>query len=298
MLIQSESPEDFSGVIGNESVIASLQVHMSDPNRPHCYAFHGPSGTGKSLLSRICASKLGAHSFDILEYNTASTRGIDTAREIIERSAMAPMGKATVFILDEVQSSTKDFQQALLIPTQDVPSHIYFFIATTEYSKILPALKRRFTHFKLESIDKTEIFVYIASIAKKYSISVSMDVLDIIAEKAYGSIAMALNLLDKVRGIPEKDQMAILDEEDDKEVQNLASALLYGKPWGTIVDILATIDKDYETIRHMVRSYVTAVLMNKKSSKLHLRSAQIIEMFDLPFYQKPDLVVACYKLTR
>ena len=300
MLHTSERPTSFDQMLGNKAVINSLTSLLKKPDRPHCYMFTGNSGYGKTCLSRICASMVGALDVDTYEYNMADTKGIDTAREIINNMAMAPLGKATVIILDEVHRSMGNFQEALLKPTEDVPDHVYFFMATTAPNKIIPTLKRRFTQFHLTGVDNMDLFVYLVSVAKRHKVQVSKKVLELVVDHAHGSTAQALLLLETISGVDEKEQVELIEktgEGDEKTVRDLCQALLYSKSWITVSKLIKEVQQDPESIRHVVMAYMTTVLLGSNVN-LYLRAGRIIELFIDPFYTKAELVLACYKLSR
>jgi DNA polymerase III subunit gamma/tau len=293
-----ERPQTFSEVIGNEATIQSLQQVLQKKDHPHCFMFHGISGSGKTTCIRIMAKMLGASDLDIHEYNIADTKGIDTARDIIEKTGMAPLGKATVIIMDESHKATGNFQEALLKPTEDVPDHVYFFLATTEPSKIIPTLKRRFTQYQFLPVDDTELFVYLFKIAKKHDIVISKKVLQLIVDMSHGSVAQGLNMLNKMQGISEEDQIEVLNavSVEDADIIELCRGLLYKDSWSDMIPILASLHKDPESIRYTVLSYMNSVLLNPKSSKIHFKVAKIIDTFSTQFYTPAEVTCACFSI--
>lgn len=295
----SERPLSFDQVLGNKAVIKSLTAKMKK-NDTHCFMFDGQAGLGKTTMCRICASMVGALDIDTYEYNMADTKGIDTAREIIRNMSMAPLGKATVIILDEIHKATGNFQEALLKPTEDVPDHVYFFMATTAPSKIIPTLKRRFTQFHLTPVDDMDLFVYLVTVAKKYGIKVSKKVLELVVEHSHGSTAQALLLLDTISEVGEKEQVELIEKSgdgDEKTVRDLCQALLNSKSWFTVGTLVKEVQQDAESIRHVVLAYMAKVLLGKNNA-VHLRAGRIIELFIEPFYTRAELVLACYKASR
>jgi DNA polymerase III gamma/tau subunit len=295
----SERPKVFEEFVGNSSTIKSLKGLLDRPDHPHCFLFYGKSGSGKTSFSRVCADYIGANELDIHEYNIGNTKGIDTARDIIDKMTMAPFGKVVVFILDEIHKATGNFQEALLKPTEDVPAHVYFFLCTTEPNKITSTLKRRFTTFEVESIDNTELFIYIAKIAKKHSITISRKVLQTLVDQSENSIGKALVLLEKISQVEEEEQLELLGmhESVEKNVRDLCQAFLQGKPWKSVIPIVKELD-DFESSRYAVLAYMAAVLMNPNSQHMHLQVSRVIDIFSSIFYTKAEFILACYACSR
>src|SRR5215469_10215472 len=82
-LINKYRPQDFGEMVGHADQIRGLQRVLNEPSRPHGYLLTGPSGVGKTTLSRIIARYLNA---EITDIDAASNNGIDAMRELIEFS--------------------------------------------------------------------------------------------------------------------------------------------------------------------------------------------------------------------
>ena len=295
----SYRPTSFSEMVGNTETIALLEAQLKKENRPHCYMLKGASGCGKTTAIRIMAKQLGAYDIDIHEFNIGDARGIDSARDIIDRMQAYPYGNATIIILDEVHNSTKAFQEALLKPFEDVPDHVYIFMATTEPSKIIGTLRRRFMEFDINPIDNTTMFMYIVNTASKYKVKINKEVTESIIEQAEGSPAKAMVLFSKIMELPEKEQLAVLEVEKTatNSAINLCQALLYKKSWKTIASLISELQEPPETLRRVILSYMKKVLLNPKNTNLHLTAANIINIFSE--YNESDAVFAmrCYNCT-
>jgi DNA polymerase III gamma/tau subunit len=200
------------------------------------------------------------------------------------------------FLVGNCHKATGNFQEALLKPTEDVPSHVYFFLATTEPNKIIPTLRRRFTQYQFLPIDDTELFVYLFKVAKKHDITISKEVIQMIVDMSHGSVAQGLNILNKMQGVTEEDQIELLNtvSEKDSTIIELCRALLYNSTWSSIIPLLANLQKDPDSIRYTVLSYMNSVLMNPKSGKIHMKAAKIIDTFSQPLYTQAEITCACF----
>jgi DNA polymerase III, gamma/tau subunits len=270
-------PITFEEMVGNESAIASLQKSITKKNHSHVYLLSGPSGCGKTTVARIMAKTiLGASDICIDEINSSSDRGIDTAREIIQQMRYSPSdGNCTVFILDEAHMLNKLFMNAMLKSFEDVPEFVYFFICTTEPSKIITTIRNRCTEIKFKSLKVEELVQVIKRVCKLEKVTIDNDVIETIAEKADGSPRKSLVLLERLINSTEKEQKEILSENidnEDTEIIELARALLAKKPWNEVNKILSKLKEnnkldDAETVRYIILGYMSAVLLKSANKQ-------------------------------
>lgn len=300
-LYQKYRPQTFAEMVGNETQIAALRKALEKENRPHAFLFVGPPGCGKTTAARIAAKQLGAGELSLKEINSADNRGIETARLIVETMRYgSPDGEALVFIIDEIHMTTKEWQNAMLKPLEDTPSHVYFFLCTTDPQKLITALKSRCTEIKFQPLSLENAFLLIRRVNRSDNLGVSKEVCQLIAENCEGSPRRALVLLEKIAGLEsEEAQKRALEEglpdEENAEAIELCRILLKEKAWSPVAEILKKMDTtDPEKIRYAVMGYMSAVLL---SGKQNTRAALAIEYFSEPFYNtgKPGLVLACYQ---
>lgn len=290
-------PTTFDEVIGNVATIKSLQKKLKEETRPHCIMFTGESGTGKTTLVKLCSEELGANPINIHTLNIGEARGIDSVRDsILPLLENYPLGGGvTVIQLEEVQSSTKAFQEALLVPLENLPEHVYVFMSTTNPSKLLTTLRRRFVEYKLQKVDSSDMLMYLVRIMKDTDTGVDPDVLETLMEQADGSLGKALVLLEKMTGLDTEEQYVILhgDEIANKTIIDLCQALLYGKTWNNIIPILKDLEGDAESYRHIIQNYMMKVLLNVKGRN-QMKAGQIIVNFSEPIKTKAEFVAICY----
>ena len=169
VLAQKWRPQCFSDVVGQTHVTTTLQNQIRSERIGHAYLFWGPRGTGKTTVARLfaktvncqnptketefekvitgepcnecqaCKEITNGSSFDVIEMDAASNRGIDTIRDLRENVKLSPAAyKYKIYIIDEVHMLTTEGFNALLKTLEEPPSHVIFIMATTEqrqYSK-------------------------------------------------------------------------------------------------------------------------------------------------------------------
>ena len=294
-------PTDWDQVFGNAGAVSALQAIFAKGKPPSAFLLHGPSGCGKTTIARIIASKVGCEGQDLWEVNVGNNRGIDTAREIISTISLRPMfSKARVILLDEVHASTKDFQGALLKPLEDTPPGVYFVLCTTNPEGIIPTIKNRCSHFKVEPLSDTEMSDLIKGVVDAEGKELAASVVGEIVAAAEGSPRKALVILEQVIDLPEGEQSASVQAAggDSAQTIELCRALINGKKWQTITPILKGLEDDPERIRRAVLGYFNSVLLGSYGKKAD-QAALIIEIFKDSFFYtgKAGLTRACYLAT-
>src|SRR5215467_8365844 len=115
--------QTFDDLVGQEPIIRTLKNALKSDNVKHAYLFAGPRGTGKTSAARLlaktvncsnpkdgepcneclqCREITSATSFNVIEIDAASNRGIENIRDLRERVMMPPAtGKYKVYVLDE-----------------------------------------------------------------------------------------------------------------------------------------------------------------------------------------------------
>jgi len=290
---------EFSEFIGNQDIVKSIQSKAGRDDGPHAWLFTGPSGCGKTTLARILAKELECDpQVGIFELNISDTRGIDAARDLIAKMHYRPMrGKSVVYILDEVQSATSNFQQAILKALEDTPNHVHFILCTTDPQKLLKTIKNRCASYEVKPMGLPDMASLFKWVLEAEQVEIPEKVLRHIWSASDGSPRQALVMLEQVIDLSGADEMlSALSNSgvSDTEIKQLCQALLdRTAKWGNVATILkGLVEKDPEKVRWAVLGYMNSVLLNKGSQPV----AMIIECFSEPFTMSGNagLTLACY----
>ena len=214
-------PQTFEQVVGQSHVVETLKRAVLEGRTSHAYLFCGPRGTGKTTMARILAKALmcekgpaalpdgsceqcrliasGEHP-DVIELDAASRTGVDNVREeIIGRVSYAPvMGRAKVYIIDEVHMLTPAAFNALLKTLEEPPEHVVFVMCTTDPQKILPTILSRVQRFDFHAIGNDEMQAHLAYVCGQEGFTYDAAALELIVRHARGGMRDALTSLEQL----------------------------------------------------------------------------------------------------
>ncbi len=298
-------PMLFEDVVGQEHVTTTLRNAISSGRLAHAYLFSGPRGVGKTTTARllakavncinprdlnpdneceICREITEGRSFDVLEIDGASNRGVEEIRNLREGVRYAPAkGKYRVYIIDEVHMLTKEAFNALLKTLEEPPAHVLFIFATTEMHKLPATILSRCQRFEFRRIPVERIRTKLKSIAEAEGIRMDDEALLLVARRGDGSLRDAQSIFDQVIALCGTDvtyasileALHIVDQEvyfrvtDLITAQDAAGAL-------ALVDELFTRGHDIREFLGGVTEHLRNLLLAKTTG-----NASLIEASDL-----------------
>ncbi len=243
-------PTTFAEVVGQPQVTVALRNAVRDQRVAHAYLFSGPRGTGKTSTARIlakalncldprdgepcgvcasCISVAAGSSFDVVELDAASNRGIDEVRDLIQSTALVTGGNWRVFIVDEVHMLSAAAAAALLKTLEEPPPHVVFVLATTDPQKVSATIRSRTQHYEFRLLPTEVLGELLASINDKAGLGLQSQVLDTVVRRGKGSARDALSSLDAAAagGIVSDESaplFAILDALADRDASAALAA--------------------------------------------------------------------------
>jgi DNA polymerase III subunit gamma/tau len=235
VLARKYRPQRFADVAGQDHVTRTLLNALTQNRIAHGYIFSGHRGIGKTTIARIlamalnCRSAVGSperpshepcltcmscreissggnpesgematHSFDFIEIDAASNRGIDDVRSIRNQASVQPArDKYKVFLLDEAHQITDAAFNAILKTLEEPPEWTIFMMATTEPENIPQTIRSRCQHFSFHAVKFDDILGQLKMIAQKENVIAEDAALALLAEAGDGSMRDALSIMDQ-----------------------------------------------------------------------------------------------------
>jgi DNA polymerase-3 subunit gamma/tau len=267
-------PWKFEEVVGQLSVVRTIQNAIASGRIAQAYLFSGGRGTGKTTMARILAKALNCadgptpnpcpdrehpcpfckaihegSAIDVLEIDGASNRKVDEIEPIREMVKYKPAYTRTkVLIIDEVHMLSDAAFNALLKTLEEPPPNTVFIFATTEFNKVPATIVSRCQHFEFRKISRKDIINHLMEIAKKEGITITPAGLALVAEAADGSMRDAQSLLDQAvafsgENVGDEDLKTILGTIGPDVLFRFSGAVLDEKPeevFALVESVIAT----------------------------------------------------------
>ena len=267
VLARKYRPQRFADVAGQDHVTRTLLNALAQNRIAHGYIFSGHRGIGKTTIARILAmalncrtevgsadrpthepclkcvscreiasggnpesGELATHSFDFIEIDAASNRGIDDVRSIRTQASVQPArDRYKIFLLDEAHQITDAAFNAILKTLEEPPEWTIFMMATTEPENIPQTIRSRCQHFSFHAVKFDDILAQLKMIAAAEQVQAEDAALALLAEAGDGSMRDALSIMDQaIASAPSNEAgHAVLDAALIRELMGAVSNAIF-----------------------------------------------------------------------
>ncbi len=335
-LYRKYRPKKLDELLGQETNVEILKNAASQNRLGQAYLFYGPRGTGKTTTARLIAKLLNCErrhqdpefqklgepcnecrsckeidsniSFDVVEIDAASNRGIDEIRNLKESVKTAPVGsRFKVYIIDEAHMLTGPAFNALLKTLEEPPAHAIFVLATTEYEKMPATITSRAQRFLFRKLPKAKILEKLTGIAKAEKIDIEPAALELVAAAAEGSFRDAESLLDQISSFHSKIDLPTAERLTGrtgfKKIEELAELIVKNNLQGSL-DYLLQINEEGHNLIQLTKDlihYLRKILSLKlnpnleKIFELELTSDEILRLKKMTLHAEPAKIIKLLK---
>jgi DNA polymerase-3 subunit gamma/tau len=289
-LARKYRPQTFSDILGQDSIVRTLQ-NAIEQNRIHqAYLFSGVRGVGKTTAARILAKALNCANgpttepcnhcsicseitegidLDVREIDAATYTQVDNVRELREVTQFQPArDRRRIFIIDEAHMLSTAAWNALLKIIEEPPPHVVFIMATTEMHKVPATILSRVQQFVFRKITPAEVAARLGEICAKEEIEAEPEALDVIARRGEGSVRDSLSLLDQIvafsgRTVSAADVATILGLSDTRVFARIVEAIRDGDP-ASILEVIEEASqsgRDFKLLYRDLLAYLRMILL-------------------------------------
>ncbi|WP_069805654.1 DNA polymerase III subunit gamma/tau [Thermogemmatispora onikobensis] len=306
--------QTFEQMVGQEAVVETLKHALSSGKLAHAYLFTGPRGTGKTTTARLLAKTINCQhprngepcnecqqcreitagtSFDVIEIDAASNRGIDNIRELREKVMVRPTsGRYKVYVLDEAHMLTTEAFNALLKTLEEPPEHAIFVLATTDMHKMPATVISRCQCFYFKRFTTRQIVNHLHYIANQEGVTLEKGAAELIARAAAGGMRDALSLLDQAiaysgERVTLAQVQAMLGVADPQAIEKLVQAVAADESATGLhlIHQLAEDGADLRQVNAQLVEYWRALMLARAGASL----AEILDRSDEEIRQIQEL---------
>ncbi len=321
--------QTFDDLVGQEPIVDTLKNALKSGKLSHAYLFTGPRGTGKTSVARLlaktvncenprdgepcnvcmqCREITAGNSFNVIEIDAASNRGIDNIRELRDRVMVPPStGKYKVYVLDEAHMLTTEAFNALLKTLEEPPDYAIFVLATTDIHKMLPTVISRCQPYYFKRITTRHIVSHLLYVAEHEDVKLERPAAELIARAAAGGMRDALSLLDQAIAYAGSEisliqVQAMLGIADPRAVAKFITAIaeLDSSAVLHLINQLSEDGADLRQLNTQIMEYWRAVMLTKAGADtaaiLDLMQEEMDEIKQLALHFTLEELTGCARI--
>ena len=276
-------PQTFAEVCGQNITTRILNKVLEKQSFKNAYLFAGPSGTGKTTLSRIFAKAINGGIGEPTEIDGASNNGVDQVRAIVESANQRSLvGTYKIYIIDECHMITSAGWNAFLKGLEDCPEYTIFIFCTTEPNKIPATIHNRMQRFNIAKIDSQEIRDRLIWVCQQEGFINYENTCELISKLCDGCMREALTMLDQCADLSNdlslENTKAVLGDSPFERMLKITNFLIQGNTAAVLgaVEVLAAEGKD---LKQFVNEYLSFILELTKYSLFRSMAATNIPAY-------------------
>lgn len=202
--IEKHRPQTFTDLVGINEICQTLEGFILSGDIPHLLFHSEQPGTGKTTVAQIVGRMLLGEWYDnnFIEINASDTRDeADIRKRVVRAIRHKPIGSSLrVIFLDEADGLKPTAQDILKRPIEKT-TNTEFIFACNDVSAIIKAIRSRCAVFEFKRIGEADIVEGLKRIADKEELTFGDEVLRNIARKVEGDMRSAVNELQKVSAL-------------------------------------------------------------------------------------------------
>lgn len=304
--VEKYRPTTFNNIVldkHNKTIMKNIIYNNSFPN----ILFYGPPGTGKTttIINLIADFQKKNKQYNkelTIHLNASDERGIDIIRNHISQfvNSKTLFNKGTKFIiLDEVDSMTKNAQQALKYLLQCYNKGVRFCLICNYISRIDESLQNEFLRLRFNQLPEDKIISFLEHISNEEQLYIPKQTLKSIQTLYKSDIRSMINYLQSNK---KKEQIVITDIIWNELFLLLTNNKIIDKTENNVIEnYLIKISEDYNIdIKNIIKEFLNFIIRNKKNfvTKEFLVFCEILmhtQEVNLS-YLKKFFIIKCQKL--